>query len=115
MNWIKVMPQSELPEGSWHKTEVGGRDIALVNHQGQIYAMSSTCPHMGGPVYKGEITAAGTIICPWHHSEFDLRTGELKDWAPRLGGVFKVVRSRRPLPVFPARVENGDIWVGLEE
>ncbi|MGQ9554012.1 MAG: Rieske (2Fe-2S) protein [Anaerolineae bacterium] len=115
MNWIKVLPQSELPEGSWHKAEVGGRSIALVNHRGQIYAMSPACPHMGGPIYKGEITANGTIICPWHHGEFDLRTGEVKAWAPRLGGVLKIVRSPTPLPVFPTRVEEDDILVGLED
>lgn len=118
MDWNKALPTEELPDGTKRTVEVAGQTILLVHHKGEIFAVNNTCTHMGGSLVKGEITEQGTVVCPRHHSVFDLRTGEVKDWAPWPPGVGRVlgaVSREKPLPVYPTKVEEGSIWVGIEE
>ena len=55
--------------------KVGGKRIALFNIDGRYYAIDDTCTHKGGPLSEGQV-AGTTVTCPWHHSSFDLRTGD---------------------------------------
>jgi len=73
---------------------------------------------MGAPLEKGKVTEEGTLVCPRHRSEFNLRTGEVKKWAPWPPGVGRVlgaISSEKPLPVYPTRIDQGSIWVGTED
>jgi len=54
--------------------EAGGREIAIFNCGGEIFALDNECTHVGGPLCDGEIEG-GKVICPWHGAEFDIRTG----------------------------------------
>jgi nitrite reductase/ring-hydroxylating ferredoxin subunit len=117
MNWVKVLPQDELDEGERCVVKIGERSILLIHHQGQIHAMESACPHMRLPLKGGKLTEDDAIVCPWHHSAFDLRTGDVKDWSPWPPGVGRVlgaISREKALPVFPTKVEEGSVWVGLE-
>lgn len=117
MNWVRVLSEQELPEGERKVVEVEGKSILLVHYEGELYAINSHCPHMGGPLVKGRISPDGAIVCPWHHSTFDIRTGNVKEWSPWPPGVGKVlgiISRKKALPVYPTRVEEGNIWVGLE-
>jgi len=118
MDWIRVLTQDELPEGSRQVVNVTGRDVLLVNHKGQIYAVDNRCPHMGAPLVQGQVTKEGAIICRRHHSAFDLRTGNVKDWAPwppAVGRVLGAISREKALPVFLTKVEEGSIWVSPEK
>ena len=118
MNWVKTIAEQELAEGGKQVVKVGERAILLVRQKGQVYAMNSTCPHMGGPLHKGTLTEDGAIVCPWHHSAFDIRSGDVKAWAPWPPGVGKVlgaISREKVLRVYPTRVEEGYVWIGLEE
>lgn len=98
--------------------KVDNRAILLLHHEGQIYAMENACPHMRLPLQGGKITEDNAIVCPWHHSAFDLQSGDVKDWSPWPPGVERVlakVSKEKALTVFPTRLEEGSIWVGLEE
>lgn len=117
MDWVKVLPIGELQQGARRVVEVGGRDVLLVHHQGQIYAVHNICPHMGAALEEGEVTEDGAIVCPRHRSAFDLRTGAVRQWAPwppGAGRVLGAISREKPLPVFPTRVDDGHIWVGSE-
>lgn len=52
-----------------------GREVALFNIEGEIFALDNACPHMGGPLGDGEIEDS-TVICPWHAWQFNIKTGE---------------------------------------
>ena len=116
MKWIKIVALDELPVGKRKVVMVEERKILVINDKGKIYAMASACPHMQLPLKRGKIKDE-TIVCPWHHSSFDLNTGEVKRWAPFPPGVSKVLGAlskEKPLPLFPTKIEQGSIWVALE-
>jgi nitrite reductase/ring-hydroxylating ferredoxin subunit len=118
MDWIKVLPQDALPHGQRRVVQVKGRAVLLLHHQAQIYAVDDTCPHMGASLEEGEITEDASIVCPRHHSAFDLRTGEAREWTPWPPGVGRLLGSvsrEKALAVYPTRVDEDGIWVGVEE
>ncbi len=118
MSWTKVLSVDTLVSGSRQVVKVGNRNILLLNHEGQLYAMDNACPHLKLPMKNGKVTEDGAIVCPWHRSGFDLRTGEVKEWSswpPGVGKALGIISREKALPVFPIRVEEGSIWVDVEE
>ncbi len=118
MEWIDVLEESRLPEGAREVVQADGKNILVIRHRGQVYAIAARCPHMGAPLKGGRLTDDGAIVCPWHRSAFDLRTGDVKEWTPwppAVGSVLGVLRREHALPVFPVKVEAGRIWVGREK
>lgn len=67
---------------------------------GSIVAVEPTCPHLGSPLTKAEVTGT-TLECPFHWYAFDLATG----------------RNLHPgwddctLAVYATEVRDGDVWV----
>jgi len=56
---------------------VGKKRIA-VGRTGKGYvAFQDRCTHKGGPLSDG-VMMCGTVQCPWHGSQFDVHTGEVK-------------------------------------
>jgi nitrite reductase/ring-hydroxylating ferredoxin subunit len=117
MNWIKVLAENELPLNERKVVKVEQRAILLVHHNNQIYALENSCPHMKLPLQKGKITDDGAIVCPFHRSAFDLSSGNPTAWVtfpPGIGKVMGMFSKEKAIPVFPTRVEEGNIWVGLQ-
>ncbi|MCG3198429.1 MAG: ferric reductase-like transmembrane domain-containing protein [Candidatus Omnitrophica bacterium] len=54
-----------LIEGRGRTVKVGPDRVALFLHEGNVYALSNTCRHQGGPIGEGRILE-GCITCPWH-------------------------------------------------
>src|SRR6185503_3330485 len=56
---------------------LGARRVA-VGRTGKGYvAFQDRCTHRGGPLSDGTLMC-GTVQCPWHGSQFDVHTGEVK-------------------------------------
>jgi nitrite reductase/ring-hydroxylating ferredoxin subunit len=117
MAWTKVLAETALPVGKREVVKVGKRNILLVNDENQLYAVNSSCPHMKLPLKNGKVEN-GVIVCPLHRSAFDLRTGQVQDWCPWppvVGKLLSAISPAQELPVFPLRVEDGNILVDLPE
>lgn len=74
--FLKVARTNELESGQARLVEVGGKQIALFNIDGEFFALDNTCTHRGGPLAEGEISGH-EVTCPWHGGTFDVRTGEV--------------------------------------
>jgi nitrite reductase/ring-hydroxylating ferredoxin subunit len=118
VNWFKALPENELPQGNRQVIKIGQQAILFINHNNQIHAVSNKCPHVKLPLAKGEITNDGAIVCPWHHSTFDLQSGNVKAWCtwpPGVGAILGKISQQKALTVFPTRLQEGSIWVALPE
>jgi nitrite reductase/ring-hydroxylating ferredoxin subunit len=43
------------------------------------FAVSRRCRHQLADLAEGTIDADGCLVCPWHRSRYDVRTGEMVD------------------------------------
>ena len=102
----------EIPEGERLIVDVAGREIGIYNVRGRFHALLNRCPHLGGPLCRGQVVTEVTArvpgeikgnpdkvyaTCPWHNWEFDIETGQ-SYWNP------KGLRARP----FPVGVEAGE-------
>jgi nitrite reductase/ring-hydroxylating ferredoxin subunit len=55
----------------------GGERIAIGRTGKGYAAFQDRCTHKGGPLSDGTL-ACGVVQCPWHGSQFDVRTGQVK-------------------------------------
>ncbi len=99
--FIKVATTDEMGEQPVKCVEVEGQKIALFGVQGEIFALSDTCTHRGGPLSEGELEGT-TVTCPWHGAEFDVRTGGVLGPPAATG-----VKS------YPVRVTGKDIAIEI--
>jgi len=97
--FIRVARVEEIPPGTVKAFELDFDRVAVVNLDGEFYAISDICTHEHAYLYEGEIID-GTIECPLHGSRFDIRTG-------RVLALPAVV----PVKTYPVAVENGEIYV----
>jgi nitrite reductase/ring-hydroxylating ferredoxin subunit/uncharacterized membrane protein len=56
---------------------VADRRIVLARTDRGYVAFDDRCTHKGGPLADGML-ACGTVQCPWHGSQFDVFTGDVK-------------------------------------
>lgn len=64
----------ELVSGRGRCVSVGGRELAIFQIEGEVFAIDNGCPHRGGPLAEGDL-AGCVVYCPLHAWSFDLRTG----------------------------------------
>jgi nitrite reductase/ring-hydroxylating ferredoxin subunit len=118
MSWIRVLAKDDLPPGTRRAMTIYGEHILLINQDGKIHAVGNRCPHLRAEMRNGEVTEDGRIVCPRHHSVFDLETGVVKEWVPWppvVGLALSAISRENALPVYPTKVEREGIWVDTEE
>ena len=78
-NWIKVAGVNEVPSMSLKHIEVEGKEIALINLDGNYFAVSDRCGHMNTSLSLGkleDVQGKSIVRCPLHGSTFDVKTGK---------------------------------------
>ncbi len=56
---------------------VSGRRVVVARTEEGEAAFDDRCTHRGGPLSDG-VLICGTVQCPWHGSQFDVGTGDVK-------------------------------------
>jgi 3-phenylpropionate/trans-cinnamate dioxygenase ferredoxin subunit len=89
----------EVLEGELIGVLVDGRQVVVGRVSGRLYAIDGVCTHQYADLENGTLNGE-TVICHFHGSAFDIRTG-------------KVVRppASEPIASFPVSVERGRILV----
>ncbi len=52
---------------------------AVGTSRGEDFAVSRRCRHQLADLSKGHVDADGCLVCPWHASRYDVRTGAMVD------------------------------------
>ncbi|HEV2718743.1 MAG TPA: DUF2231 domain-containing protein [Thermoanaerobaculia bacterium] len=97
--YTAVMAADDLAENKPTRAEANGVAIVLVKRGEDIYALTATCPHLGGPLDEGKIVG-DAIQCPWHNSELALEDGHVVNGPTTF-----------PARCFDVRVRKGQIEV----
>jgi len=105
----------ELPVGRMKAFKVDGRTVLVFHLEDGFYATQSNCTHVFAPLARGKIVDGCRIQCPFHRARFDIRTGEVVEWANFPPGVqlLNVVRAEKALKTYPVSVVKGQLRVDL--
>jgi nitrite reductase (NADH) small subunit len=115
--WVRVCGADEVQVGGRKVISRQGREIGIFNVSGSYYAMRNYCPHQAGPICLGRV--GGTmkpsrpheynysdddpvVVCPWHHWEYDLQTGQC------------LTDPRVRVKTYEVRVQSGDILIRVK-
>jgi 3-phenylpropionate/trans-cinnamate dioxygenase ferredoxin component len=114
-DFVEVARLGEIKPGEMMMFLIHGREILLAMVGDQYYAADNRCRHMGGNLSKGKLE--GTIVtCPRHGSQYDLKDGHVvrwTTWPAALLALDQFRSQRRPLPVFPVKIEGDRIKVKI--
>jgi nitrite reductase/ring-hydroxylating ferredoxin subunit/uncharacterized membrane protein len=70
-------PEDDLQVNQMKLVHVGGERVAVGRTEDGYHAFQDRCTHKGGPLSDGALIC-GIVQCPWHGSQFDVKTGEVK-------------------------------------
>ena len=98
-DWIDAIPAEQLPAGGRWLVRRSGRDIALFNVGGALFAIDDSCPHNGASLAGGRLEGT-TVACRAHGLRFDLGSGCMR------GGGLQV-------RAYPVRVHEGRIEIDI--
>lgn len=97
--WVALAKAGDIPPGQCRAFDVDDRMIALVNLDGEFYAIDNICTHAYAELSEGRIVG-DEIQCPLHGARFSIRTGAVT--APP---------AFEPLNTYSVRVNGDDLEV----
>lgn len=68
-----VGPVGDVPPGK----VTGIARYAVGNADGELLAVGRRCRHLGADLATGILDEQGRLVCPWHQSAYDVRTGRM--------------------------------------
>jgi 3-phenylpropionate/trans-cinnamate dioxygenase ferredoxin subunit len=101
VDWVRVARSGQIPDGYVRRFFADGVELAVARLDGTVYATSNYCTHLDCLLSSGKLVDDG-IRCSCHGSVFDLETGE-PIYPP----------ATIPIKTFPARENDGQIYVGI--
>lgn len=99
--YAPVCDEAELGGGKLIGVELEGESVVVSRSEtsGEVCAIAATCSHLGGPLDQGK-RDGDTVTCPWHGSEFDLCSGEVRS-GPAV----------YPQPRYETRIRSGKVEI----
>lgn len=71
---MRVAGVEQVPPGRTAWFQVHGTPLLIVNAAGRFFALHGVCPHRNNPL-EGATLLGYLVDCPWHHFQYDVRTG----------------------------------------
>lgn len=113
MGWHHIAMQDELEVGQMKALKVADEKVALYRLEDGFYATASSCTHIFANLTKGKIVDGCKVQCPLHRARFDIRTGEVVDWANFPPGiqVLNFARGEKDLKTYIVKLEDDKIFI----
>ena len=100
--WVKAADRADLAEGDVKGVVIAGKEIALYDLDGMLYATDDICTHAYARLSDGWLDR-GEIECPLHAGRFDVKSG--KATAPP---------CTDDLKTYPIRLVGDEIQIKLD-
>ena len=109
----RVGSTADLPPG---KVTRAGR--YAVGNNGEYFAVTRRCRHLRADLAGGSIDENGCLVCPWHQSAYDVKSGRMVRGPqgvfakiPGLGWSFQTLTKIVPLGRGRVTVQGDDVYV----
>jgi class 3 adenylate cyclase/nitrite reductase/ring-hydroxylating ferredoxin subunit len=143
--WTRIFRKDELKDGAHRVLPFADRDIVIIRGGDDYFAFNNACPHLNIPLFErrtdieegslgliagtdrqrslySEITSDRGLVCRWHNSCFDLQTGEVREWVPRLENgmspgwefIGEISKNASKLKTFQCYVDEEYLWIALD-
>jgi nitrite reductase (NADH) small subunit len=105
--WFKAARVEDFPENGGACVKYKNLQIAVFNftRRNEWYACQNLCPHKMQMVLSrgmiGSVQGEPKVACPFHKRTFSLKTGEC------------LSAEECSITVYPVRIENGYVHIGL--
>jgi 3-phenylpropionate/trans-cinnamate dioxygenase ferredoxin subunit len=100
---IKTLKTSELSINSSKVINLGDKQIALFNYEGEYYALDDMCSHAEASLSEGDVYDC-KVECPLHGAEFDLKTGDAV-----------TLPATKPVNKYIVNVEDDYIFIEMKQ
>lgn len=109
-----VCASADIPEGEVRALSVEGEKVLIFHLSDGFYATQAHCTHLFWSLKGGQILEDRCIQCPFHHARFNIRSGEVEQWACRPPGIgaLNPLRPEKALKTWPVHEENGHLDLG---
>lgn len=101
-NWIDAAAVDAVPEGDVIGVNVAGKDIALYEVEGEIFATDNICTHGAARMSDGFLEGR-EIECPLHQGRFDVCTGKAL-----------CTPLTQDIKTYPVKIENMRVMIKLD-
>ncbi len=110
-----VCRTDDIAVGAMKGFTVAGQKLVVYHLQDGFFATQGSCTHVFAPLAKGKIIDGCKVQCPFHRARFDIRSGEVIDWANFPPGiqVLNVVRGEKALKTYPVTVAGNEVRVEI--
>lgn len=96
--WYSAGTVSDIAANKVKYLDISGREIALFQIGSAFFAIDNSCPHRGGPLFRGAIEGS-SVRCPLHGWLFDIPTGECKN------------QPGTKINSYPVKIENESVYI----
>jgi nitrite reductase/ring-hydroxylating ferredoxin subunit/uncharacterized membrane protein len=97
---IDVGSADELQVNQMKLVRAGAARIVIARTDDGYAAFDDRCTHRGASLADGALIC-GVVQCPWHGSQFDVRTGAVKHGP-----------ADEPVPTYAVTIRDGRLWLG---
>jgi nitrite reductase/ring-hydroxylating ferredoxin subunit/uncharacterized membrane protein len=98
---LVVARADELKVNQMKLLHLEGERLVLARTEQGYVVFNDRCTHRGGSL-AGGVMIRGVVQCPWHGSQFDVHTGEVK-CGP----------ARKSIETYPVKESNNQVLLGL--
>lgn len=111
---IEVGARTEMPDD----VVMGAGKYAVGSVDGERFAVTRRCRHLGADLADGSLNADGCLECPWHQATYDIGSGQMVDGPqgvfakiPGLGAGFRLLTKVLPLGRGTVIERDGKVFV----
>lgn len=101
-NWVKVDKTEKLDENGQMVFRHNGKQILLIECNGELFGVNNRCPHEGYPLSEGSLSKDCKLTCNWHNWKFDLESGD-------------TIVGGDKLRHYPVRRDDEGLWVDIQD